>query len=102
PEEAVSERPTMGVLQRGPGLLDENVVLHARWAGGHAGHAPHALVEVTHHRGGERNLGFPQPAHEVDATAWAVHLLAPALVGRAVREAEAAVHAVVDEVSLRH
>ncbi len=55
-------------LDLGAGVLDEPVVLHAGRAGGHAGHAAEAGVEVADHRVGHR-LAAEALVHEVDAAA---------------------------------
>ena len=46
----VAPRAGAAALHLGPGRLDQLVVLHARRAGGHAGHAAQAGVEVLDHR----------------------------------------------------
>ena len=81
----------------GARVLDQLVVLHPRRAGGHAGHAAEAAVEVLDHR--RRDL-LVALLHQHDPPARRVHLLAPQHVGRARGQAEAAVHAVVDQVEL--
>ena len=83
-----------------PGRLDELVVLHARRAGGHAGHAAQAAVEVLRGRGGERGP-VEKLVHQVDPAPRRVHLLGPQLVGRTGRQAEPAVHAVLRHLAQR-
>ncbi len=103
-------RPARRLLGPAAGRLDQPVVVHPGGAGGHAGHAAEAAVQV----GGGRLAGHSLPARlplpagrclarrgpvqdlgdQVDPPARRVHLLAPQLVGGADGQAEAAVHAV--------
>jgi hypothetical protein len=99
-QQPVPQRATVPPLDLRTGRLDEPVVLHPGRAGRDAGHAAEAGVEVAHHGVGER-LAVEARLHEVDPTARAVHLLAPERVGRAGRQAEAAVHAVRGELGGR-
>src|SRR5262249_50988961 len=101
-EKSIAERALEPVLDLRPRLLDEDVVLHPGGAGGHAGHAPQALVEVAGHRGGQRNALVAEPAHQVDAPAGAVHLLGPAPIGPGMRGTEAAVDTIPDQVAPGH
>ena len=67
-----------GVLEPGAGLLDQHVVADARRARRHACHAAEAAVEVARDlRVDHASLPSAQAAHEVDAAARRVHLLAP-------------------------
>ena len=99
PESLVVGPPIVAALDLLPGSLDELVVLHARWAGRDAGHAPEAEVPVTNHLIIHGLLGEAL-VHKVDAPARRVHLLPEEDVGRARRKAETAVDAVVYEVLL--
>ena len=83
-----------------PGRLDELVVLHSRGTGRHAGHAAQAAVEVLRGRGGHRGP-VEDLVHQVDPAPRRVHLLGPQLVGRAGRQAEPAVHAVLRHLAQR-
>ena len=65
---------------------------HAGRAGGRAGQAAEAAVDVRLHVV-ERQRAFEHALHQHDAAARRVHLLAELAVGRARRQAEAAVHA---------
>ena len=84
------------------GLLDDEVIADARGAGGHAGHAAQAAVQVDRHRPVHLDLAVAHAAQHVDAAARGVHLLAPVDPGRADREAEAAVDALVEVAAGRH
>ncbi len=97
---AIRGRPVVAPFDLGAGLLDEGVVLHPGRAGGHARHAAQAGVPVRHHRVAHR-LPVQALLHQVDPAARGVHLLAPQHVGRAGRQAEAAVHAVADQRGVR-
>ncbi len=77
--------------------LDQPVVLHAGRAGRKAGHAAEAAVEVLGDRRVQLDRPLERPLHQPDAAARRVHLLVPELPGGARRQAEAAVHAVVDQ-----
>src|SRR5262249_43223959 len=99
-EPALAEAAPVVVLDLGARLLDERVVLHAGRAGGHAGHAAQAAVEVADDRRVEARLRVGELLHEVDPAARRVHLLAPRDVGRAGRQAEAAVDAGLDELAV--
>ena len=81
-------------------LLDQPVVLDARRARGHAGHAAEAVVEVLGHLRGDLGALLVADAHQHDPPARRVVLVLEHLVARARRQAEAAVHAVLDQVQL--
>ena len=96
--EPVGRLALVALLDQLPGLLDQPVVLHARRARGDAGHAAEAAVEVLDDGVRELERAFGQALHQPDPSARGVHLLLPERpVGRARRQAEAAVHAVVDQ-----
>lgn len=101
-KELIARGAVRAELDLGARLLDERVVLHARGAGRHAGHAAEAAVEVGDGRGGHGGLPRGDRLHQVDASAWRVGLAAPRLVGRAGGQAESAVNAVVDELLVGH
>src|SRR6266545_8132332 len=103
PHEPFVGRPLVALLDVGPGLLDQPVVLDAGGARRDAGHAAQAAVEVLDRAGGGRHRAVQQPLHEVDPTARRVGLLLPdGSIGRARRQAEAAVRACVDERLVDH
>ena len=89
----VHERAAVGALDVGAGVIDEVHVVHARRAGGHAGEAGQAAVDVKHRLGVGRPIVLQHVLDEVDAPAGAVELVAQGDVGRAGRRAEAAVDA---------
>ena len=80
--------------------LDQPVVLDAGRARGHAGHAAEAVVEVLGHLRGDLVALLVTDPHEHDPPARRVVLVLEHLVARARRQAEAAVHAVLDQVQL--
>ena len=62
---------------------------------------PRHAVDVLVQRPSSADLALLREVHQVDPPARGVHLLAPQLVGRAGWQAEAAVHAVVEQLALR-
>src|SRR5262245_49912292 len=78
-------------------LLDERCVLHPRWTCRHARETPETAIEMLHERRGCFDASLDAGLHQVNASARRVHLLAPEKVGRARRQAEAAVHAFIDQ-----
>ena len=87
-------RPRHLLLDPLAGELDQPVVLDARRTRGEAGHAAEAAVEVLGDRAVQLDRPLDRRLHQPDPAARRVHLLVPELVGRARRQAEAAVHAV--------
>src|SRR2546430_13615666 len=81
--------------------FDQLVVLHARWARGEARHAAEAIVEMADVGSRHLRVAFGAELHQVDPAARGIHFLTPGEVGRASGEAEAAVHALVDQRRLR-
>src|SRR5580704_5932129 len=81
--------------------FDEFSIVHAGRAGGHAGHATEATVEMADPFGIHFRSAVAREFHEVDAAAWGIHLLAPQNVGGANRQAKAAVHALFDDLVRR-
>ena len=81
--------------------LDQPVVLHAR-RDTTVTHAmqPRQRSKCSTTVSVERDRAVDERAHQVDAAARRVHLLVPQRVGRARRQAEAAVHAVGDQLGL--
>ncbi len=105
-EEELAEEAIRGgardiALHLGARVFDQLVVLHPGGAGGHAGHAAQAVVHVQAEALVERSLALGGLLHHVDAAARRIHLLAPEHVGGAGGKAEAAVHAVVDQLCFR-
>ena len=84
----------------GRALLDQLVVLDARRAGGHAGHAAEAAVEVDAQLVRRLRAGLVADPHQHDPAARRVHLVLEDRVARARRQAEAAVDAVGDQVGV--
>src|SRR4051794_16438782 len=97
---ALLPRARLAALHLRAHALDQLVVLHARRTRRHARHAAQAAVEVGDHLGRDLLALLVADAHEQDAPARGVHLLLEDRVARAGRQAEAAVHAVPDEVHL--
>ena len=101
PRNSRSPSALIAALDLAARRLDERRILHAGRTGGDARHAAETRVEVAHER--RRHLGAAvEPAlHQIDASARRIHLLAPQHVGRTRRQAEAAVHARVDQRWIR-
>ena len=100
PQQPLARRARVQALDLLARVLDQQVVAHARRAGRHAGHAAEAVVEVADHRVRQDAVLLQPLAHQHDPAARRVHLLVPEHVRRARRQAEAAVHAVLDQVDL--
>ena len=97
--DAVAQRARRVAFDLGAGRLDQLVVAHAGRAGGDAGHAAEAGVEVAAHLRRQANLAIGRQPHQVDASARRVHLLAPEQPRRAGGQAEAAMHAILDDLA---
>src|SRR3954471_2048607 len=97
----LAPRPGVRALELRPRALDQLVVLHAGRTGGHAGHAAQAAVEVRDHLGRDLLALLVADPHQQDAPARRVHLVLEDGVARARGQAEAAVHAVADQVQRR-
>jgi hypothetical protein len=95
-EEAPQHAARALALDVGARGLDELAIGHARRAHGLAGAAAEAQVEMR--RGGvrERDAALRHRLDQEDAPAGRIHLRAEQGEGRAVGEAEAAVHAAID------
>src|SRR6266487_1689610 len=100
PQSTLAPGARVAALDLLAGRLDQLVVLDARGARGHAGHATEAAVEMPRHLLVER-LALQADVHKIDAPPRRVHLLAPQQVGRAGRQAEPAMDAVIDELLVR-
>ena len=101
PPGALGQRPVAVALDLRPRLLDQLVVLDARRAGGHARHAAQAAVEVRRHLRRDLRARLVPDAHQHDPPARRVGLVVEDDVARAGRQAEAAVHAVADQLRVR-
>src|SRR3990172_10028763 len=77
-------------LDLGLGGLDQSTVGDPRRAGGLAGAAVEAELEVIHHRIGQRDPPLGKRFDEKDPAARRIHLRPKLGVGRAIGEAEAA------------
>ncbi len=94
PLQAVAARPPVLGLDVVARRLDQLVVADSRGAARHARQAAEAAVEVLDDGGVERDGAVELRLDQLDPAARRVHLLAPQQVGRARRQAEAAVDAV--------
>src|SRR2546421_9396346 len=96
-EQTIGERAGVMTLDLRARRFDQLVVLHARWARGEARHAAEAMVEMADVGIRHLRVAFGAELHQVDPPARGIHFLPPGEVGRAGGEAEAAVHALVDQ-----
>ena len=86
----------------GAGMVDQVHVVHPGRAGGHAGEAREAAVDVLDDLGGRGPVVLQHVLDQVDAAARGIELVAEQHIGRAGRGAEAAMHAgAQDLVGLR-
>src|SRR5215217_8820622 len=81
-----------------PAVIDQVHVIDARRAGRHAAEARQATIDVLDLRRRGRAIALQHRLDEVDAPARAVALVAQQHVGRAGRGAEAAMHALAQDV----
>ena len=95
--QTVEERPPIGPLDMHAGMVDEVHVVHPGRAGGHAGEAREAAVDVLDDFGARRPLVLQHVLDQVDAPARAVELVAEQHIGRAGRGAETAMHAAAQD-----
>ena len=93
PQRPVVPLAAVGALDMRPRVVDQVHVVDAGRAGGHAGEAGEAAVDVAHHLLGRRAAGFQHVLDQVDAPARAVELVAEQQEGRAGRGAEPAMDA---------
>ena len=99
---ALLEAALPGRLDVGAGMVDEVHVVHPARAGGHAGEAGEAAVDMRLHRGAGPGAALEHLLHQVDAPARGIALVAEQNVGRAGGRAQPAVHALPqDAVDLR-
>ena len=90
---AVRQGPFVVVFDIGTGVIDQVHVVNARRAGGHAGKARQAAVDVFDGFGVWRALVLQHVLDQVDAATGAIKLIAKDLIGRAGRGAKPAMHA---------
>ena len=83
----------VGLLDIGARVVDQVHVVHARWAGRHAGQAGQAAIDMAHHLLGRRLAAFQHLLDQVDAPARGIELVAQQQEGRAGRRAHAAMDA---------
>ncbi len=100
-EETFAQAARHVALNLRPHRLNQLVVLNARRAGRHAGHAAQALIHVQPEAVIERRLAVRGFLDHVNAPARRVHFLAPEHVSGTCGQAKATVHAVVDVLLLR-
>ena len=98
-ERAIAETALRLALDLRPRRLEQRVVLHARRAGGDARHAPEARVDVLDEALARGFAAVAPQFHQMDAAARRVGLLSPQQIGRAGRQTEPAVDAVVEEIA---
>ena len=93
PQRAVQEGPLEGLLDVMPGMVDQVLIVHARWAGRHAGETGQAAIKMLDDRRRRRAVVLQHVLDLVDAAAGAIQFIAKQDVCRAGRRAEAAMHA---------
>ena len=103
----MQQQPTQGATTARVGVmlfgefaadLDQAAVLHSRGAGGFAGLAGQAAIQVQL-RGGAGFAALQHILDQIDAPARSVEFVAEQLVGRAGGVAHAAVHATGDDAA---
>ena len=94
--EAVRPGPPVAVLHIGPRMVDQLAVVDARGAGGGAGQARQAAVDMLDHLRRGLALALQHVLDQVDAPPRAVELVAQQHIGRAGGGAEAAADAFAD------
>ena len=100
-QQAIGQRPAVGLLDVAPRMVDEVHVVDVGGAGGHAGEARQAAVDVLDDLLARRLVVLEHVLDQVDAAARAVELVAEQQVGRAGRGAEAAMHAAPQDLLRR-
>ena len=93
PQRPVAERPAEIPFDIGPRDIDQVGVVDLDRAGGDAGQARQAAVEVVHRLSVRRPALFQHRPDQVDAAARGIVLVAEQHIGRAGRGAEAVMHA---------
>ena len=81
-EQAFQQRPAIGLLDVRAGVVHQMHVVDTRRAGGHAGEAGEAAVDMLDHLGRGRLAALQHLLDEVNAASWAVELVAKQHVGR--------------------
>ncbi len=76
-------------------------VIDTGGASRHAGHAAKTRIKVAHPFRVHGRVAFAGKLHQVDASARRVHFLVPEHVSRANRQAEAAMHAILNNLFRR-
>ena len=97
-QEAIGQRARVARLDVMPAMVDQVHVVHARRAGRHAGQARQATVDVPDFRLARRAVALQHRLDEVDPPTWAVALVAQQHEGRAGGGAEAAMHALAQDI----
>ena len=98
-ERAIAETALRFALDLRPCRFEQRIVLHARRTGGDARHAPEARVDVLDEALAGGFAAVAPQLHQMNAAARRVGLLSPQQIGRACRQAEPAVDAVVEEIA---
>ena len=101
PEQPFAQRALDVPLDLRPGGFHQLVVLHARRTRRQARHAAETGVEVTRELRRDLRLAFERHLHQVNPPPRGVRLPAPQRVRRTRRQAEAAVHAVGEQIGRR-
>ena len=96
--EAIGRRPRIALLDAMPAVIDQVHVVHARRAGRHAGQAGQATIDVPDFLLRRRPVALQHRLDEIDAAARAVALVAQQHEGRTGGGAEAAMHALAQDV----
>ena len=92
-QDALKPRPGMGFLDHPARVIDQMHVIDPRGAGGHAGQAGQAAVDMPRHHLPGAGAGFQHVLDQIDAPARPVELVAGEHIGRTRRGAEPAMHA---------
>src|SRR5262249_6677018 len=90
--------PRISLLDVMATVIDQMHVIHARRASGHAGQAREATIDVANFLCRRCAVALKHRLDEVDSAARAVALVAEQHEGRASRRAEAAMHALAQDV----
>ena len=97
-QQAVGQRPRVGVLDVMPAMVDQMHVIHARRAGRHAGQARQAAIDVAHLLMGRRAIALEHRLDEIDAPTRRIALVAQQHESRARGRAEAAMHTLAQDL----
>ena len=99
PERAVADAALRLALDLRTRGFEQRIVLHARWARRDARHAAEAGVDVPDEAVAVGLAAVAPQLHQVNAASGRIRLLAPQQIRRAGRQAETAVHAIVEEIA---